>query len=427
MIDITQLEPRAQLVEIMTRIYNKKLTTPSGGNLSMKDAEGNVWVTPSQIDKGKLTVDDMVQLVNGKPAPHKHKPTSEFPFHLKIYEANPYIQAVTHAHPTAMVAYGAVHKTPKFNNIPEITKYCNNVGYTDYAIPGSDDLGINVQKAFLAGHDVAIMENHGVIATEDNIVKAFHKMEAIEHMANIYLDAKKIGKVQELTKHERQAYAAKADFPSAKLLVSVADYADQAAELIDYMKRCYERGLMSAVLGAMSIRVDTDTFLISPANVDITYLEMSDLVVVHKGQQEAGKVANPYVDIHQAVYTQHPELNSVATAQPQAIMAFAISDTIFDSRTIPESYIFLKTIPSLDFTSRYQQPETVAKAIGNKSPNAIVKNDCFVVTGSNPFQVFDRLEVAEFTARSIIDSKQLGEIVPMKDKDIQEIIRVYLS
>jgi L-fuculose-phosphate aldolase len=46
--------PAEQLVEVMTRIYDLRLTTPSGGNISMVDDNGILWATPSQIDKGRL-------------------------------------------------------------------------------------------------------------------------------------------------------------------------------------------------------------------------------------------------------------------------------------------------------------------------------------------------------------------------------------
>ena len=31
------------------------MTTTSGGNLSIRDDNGDVWITPSGIDKGSLT------------------------------------------------------------------------------------------------------------------------------------------------------------------------------------------------------------------------------------------------------------------------------------------------------------------------------------------------------------------------------------
>jgi hypothetical protein len=46
--------PRDQLVAIMNRIYHNGMTTLSGGNLSIKDDNGDIWITPSGIDKGQL-------------------------------------------------------------------------------------------------------------------------------------------------------------------------------------------------------------------------------------------------------------------------------------------------------------------------------------------------------------------------------------
>ncbi|MCX6258188.1 MAG: class II aldolase/adducin family protein [Bacteroidia bacterium] len=59
---LLQQSPAVQLSEIMTRIYNGMMTTPTGGNISIRDEEGNLWVTPTQIDKGRLTPADMVKI-----------------------------------------------------------------------------------------------------------------------------------------------------------------------------------------------------------------------------------------------------------------------------------------------------------------------------------------------------------------------------
>jgi L-fuculose-phosphate aldolase len=40
------LHPREQLVQIMDRIYRYGLTTTSGGNLSVLDDNGDLWITP---------------------------------------------------------------------------------------------------------------------------------------------------------------------------------------------------------------------------------------------------------------------------------------------------------------------------------------------------------------------------------------------
>ena len=54
------LHPADQLVMIMDRIYHYGMTTTSGGNLSIMDSNGDIWITPSGIDKGSLTRNDMI-------------------------------------------------------------------------------------------------------------------------------------------------------------------------------------------------------------------------------------------------------------------------------------------------------------------------------------------------------------------------------
>ena len=54
------LHPRDQIAQIMARIYRYDMTTTSGGNLSIKDDSGDIWVSPCGKDKGTLKPEDMV-------------------------------------------------------------------------------------------------------------------------------------------------------------------------------------------------------------------------------------------------------------------------------------------------------------------------------------------------------------------------------
>ncbi|HEC44262.1 MAG TPA: class II aldolase/adducin family protein, partial [Bacteroides sp.] len=38
--------PRDQITEVIRRIYTAGLTTTSGGNISILDDDGDIWVTP---------------------------------------------------------------------------------------------------------------------------------------------------------------------------------------------------------------------------------------------------------------------------------------------------------------------------------------------------------------------------------------------
>ena len=54
------MHPAQQIALIIGRIYRRKMTTTSGGNLSIMDDNGDMWITPAGIDKGSLTPADIM-------------------------------------------------------------------------------------------------------------------------------------------------------------------------------------------------------------------------------------------------------------------------------------------------------------------------------------------------------------------------------
>ena len=72
--------PRDQITEVIRRIYTAGLTTTSGGNISILDDDGDIWVTPAAIDKGSLQRKDIVCVKKAGTVKGHHKPSSEFPF-----------------------------------------------------------------------------------------------------------------------------------------------------------------------------------------------------------------------------------------------------------------------------------------------------------------------------------------------------------
>lgn len=98
------MHPRDQIVLVISRIYRRGLTTTSGGNISVIDENGDIWITPSAVDKGSLQPSDIVCVKQDGSVVGRHKPSSEFPFHKAIYEARAGVRAVIHAHPPALGA-----------------------------------------------------------------------------------------------------------------------------------------------------------------------------------------------------------------------------------------------------------------------------------------------------------------------------------
>ena len=54
--------PRDEIMATMERIYRYRMTTTSGGNLSIREPGGDIWITPARVDKGSLTRNDIVRV-----------------------------------------------------------------------------------------------------------------------------------------------------------------------------------------------------------------------------------------------------------------------------------------------------------------------------------------------------------------------------
>ena len=152
--DITH--PAERLVLAMARIYQYRMTTTSGGNLSIRDADGSIWITPARVDKGSLRVEDIVRVLPDGSTEGRHKPSSEFPFHKQIYDARPDLGAIVHAHPVALVAFSICGQAPDTRLFTKAHSVCGEPGFAPYALPGSVVPLLLIMGIFLTKYAVGV-------------------------------------------------------------------------------------------------------------------------------------------------------------------------------------------------------------------------------------------------------------------------------
>ena len=421
------LHPADQIVMIMERIYGYGMTTTSGGNLSILDDNGDIWITPGGIDKGSLNRNDIIQVKSDGEIIGRHKPSVELPFHRQIYQKRLNIKAVLHAHPPALVAFSIARKIPNTSVIPHAYLICGQVGMAEYGLPGSKDLGDKIAAVFMQGYDTVMLENHGVVVGHENLFKAFMAFETLDFCARLEIEANRIGKPIVLSQqnielsHHKQ-HTRINEFISRNF-TSIERQARR--DMCQLIHRAYDQQLFTSTQGTFSQRLDESSFIITPYLVDRKYIEVNDIVRIEKGMREAGKTPSRSVLLHQSIYEKHSHINSIIIAHPPNIMAFAITSAIFDSRTIPESYIMLRNIAKLPFGSSFMEPEKTAAVFTKETPLALISNDCVIVTGNSLINAFDRLEVAEYSAKAIIASKNIGEVVMIDNERIAEIEKAF--
>ena len=417
------IHPADQLVMFMQRIYDRGLTTTSGGNLSIKDKDGNIWITPASIDKGTLTRRDIICVKPDGTCVGPHKPSSEFPFHESVYNMRPDIRAVLHAHPPALVAFSIARRIPNLDLIPTVRKTCDRISIAKYAVPGSKELGANIAREFENDVEIVLLENHGVCIGAKDMFTAFMMFETLDYSANLEILSSKLGDAKELSPEtikitETRFHLLMDDFiPNSRS----SEELEARREMITLIRRSYKQGLFTATHGTYSVRLSDGSFIITPFGRDRAYLSEEDLVRIKADMKELGKTPSRAVKAHALIYEKNPDINAILLAHPPHAMAFAVTDASFDPRTIPESYILLRDIEKIPFEWLYESPEKVAETFAPNRPALIFENDCVMVTGSTLLQAFDRMEVLESTAHSIINSKSIGDIVHISPEEVDDL------
>lgn len=416
------VHPRDEIIRTMDRVYRYRMTTTSGGNLSIRDGAGDIWISPARVDKGNLTRSDVVCVRSDGSVLGVHPPSSEFPFHKAIYAARPDIRAIVHAHPVALVAFSICRQTPDTRLFHQAHSVCGKLGFAPYACPGSEELGVKIASTFAAGCDSVILENHGVVVGGESLPSAFERFEAFEFAGKTLVKANQLGGVRFLDENQLQQAANRGvDFQSYDPPSATPLEQELRRQLCEFVKRGCRQRLLISTEGSFSARVDQDSFLITPTQKDRELLDVQDLVLVSGDQRESGKLASRAARAHQAIYEKHAGVQAIVFAHPVNATAFSVTDSLFDVRTIPESYVFLRDVKRVPYGLQYHAEKQLANFVSDSSPAAMLENDGVIVTGRSVLDTFDRLEVLESTAEALINAKAIGTVSTMPDAVISEL------
>ena len=416
------LHSRDEIMRTMERIYRYRMTTTSGGNLSIRDDAGDIWITPARVDKGNLTRDDIVCVKPDGAVEGPHPASSEFPFHKAIYDSRSDIRAIVHAHPVALVAFSICRQVPDTRLFHQAHSVCGRTGFAPYALPGSEQLGTHIADSFRDGCDSVILENHGVVVGGESLSHAFQRFEAFEFAAKTIIKGHQLGDIRYLDDEQlEQAHTRSVALASSEAPQPSASENELRRQLSNFLSRGCRQRLLISTEGSFSARLGEDSFLITPTQQDREAIPVSEFVRVDGECREAGKKASRAVLAHQAIYRKHPDVQAIVFAHPVNATAFSVTESNLDVRTIPESYVFLRDVRRIPYGVQYQNDGAIADYVTPATPAALLENDGVLVTGSSVLDVFDRLEVLESTAEAVINSRAIGEVATMGEEVIDEL------
>ncbi len=181
-------EERKSVAKIMRRLYKQRLTTSSGGNVSMKNDDGFVFITASQTDKSIIKWQEIIVFSpEQKNLTPELVPSMEFEMHWAIYKARPDVSAIVHAHPVYASTFAVTDIKPVSSMTGEARYVLGEIAISDYKLMGTSELA-SVCAESLQNADTAIMKNHGAICTGKSLFQAFDRMEVLEFTCQMYFN-----------------------------------------------------------------------------------------------------------------------------------------------------------------------------------------------------------------------------------------------
>ena len=195
-------------------MYQHEYIVACEGNVSVRLADGRILTTPTCMNKGMLSPDDLVLTdLDGHQREGDRKMSSEIQMHLLIYRMRSDVNAVCHAHPITATGFAAAGRALDQALLPEVIIGLGQVPLVRYATPGTPDLS-QALEPYVESYDALLLANHGAVTCGPDLLTAFYRMETIEHSAKITLAAENAGTPKLLSGRE-----------VAKLMAARARYA----------------------------------------------------------------------------------------------------------------------------------------------------------------------------------------------------------
>ena len=183
----------------MRRLYDRFLTTASGGNISLRVSEQNVLITPAALDKGIISAEQItVVSIDGENLTQNFKPSIETNMHLEIYKNRNDVLAVVHAHPVYASLFTTINRKVNTHLIAEARYMLGEPTVAEYALMGTIELAQVVAEASLKSN-VILLKNHGVLAVGKTLLEAFDRMEVLENCAKMTFLTELLQEKQEMT------------------------------------------------------------------------------------------------------------------------------------------------------------------------------------------------------------------------------------
>lgn len=204
----------------------------------------------------------------------------------------------------------------------------------------------------------------------------------------------------------------------------LVSHEEERAAIVEVGRRLYEKGLVTAAEGNISVRV-FGGHLVTTSGVSKGCLTGDHVVFVDlEGRRPSdGPAASSEDMMHTAVYRCRPDVHAVIHAHPPTASAFAVAHIPLDARILAESVLVLGTVPLIPYAppGSAELAESVALGLG-KDHVGLLANHGALTVGPTLTLAHRRMETLEHVARVAFMARLLGGAVELSAIDVERLL-----
>ncbi|MBC8065322.1 MAG: class II aldolase/adducin family protein [Chlorobia bacterium] len=201
------------------------------------------------------------------------------------------------------------------------------------------------------------------------------------------------------------------------------------AQMCEIGRRLWQRGLVGATEGNLTIRLSTRQILCTPTGASLGHLRPDDLVVIdNQGRPVDGGLPSSEIKLHLRILAKRPDCQAVIHAHPPTATGFALAGEEIPDNLMPEAAYVLGSVASIPFCmpGTDEVPDAIEPLLADHK-TFLMSHHGAVVMGKDLTDAYNRMETLERIAKVVLTAKLLDAPKPMPDIAFDQMIRIALN
>lgn len=198
-------------------------------------------------------------------------------------------------------------------------------------------------------------------------------------------------------------------------------------EIVAIGQRLAGAGFIAGCDGNISVRLDDNRILITPAGMSKGRLTVDNLVVVDMGGQrlQGDQEASSELAMHLAVYRTRSDIGACVHAHPPCATAFAVAGIELLPDILPEIVVTVGEIPLIDYAPPGTRavPESLSPFLSDRNA-FLLRNHGLLTIGETIETAYNRHESVEHFAKILHLARSLGSVNRIPTEDFRRLMSI---